>query len=111
MSLDGFSAFQEIGMNNTAAITQEGLRYRDTILAMGGGRDPALVFKVGCASPPENDVLLCVLPKRLFIVALCCAIGQDFRGRGPSSIPLLRDENLLRKGTTAADVRAESFDL
>ena len=46
MSLDGFSAFQEIGMNNEAGIEAEGLRYRNTILAMGGARAPGLVFKV-----------------------------------------------------------------
>ena len=46
MSLDGFSAFQEIGMEKTEAINAEGLRYRDTILSMGGARAPGLVFKV-----------------------------------------------------------------
>jgi hypothetical protein len=46
MSLDGFSAFQELGMQNEAAIEEEGLRYRNTILAMGGGRAPLLVFRV-----------------------------------------------------------------
>ena len=46
MSIDGFSAFQHIGMDNTTAIALEGLRYRDTILAMGGGRAPGLVFQV-----------------------------------------------------------------
>lgn len=47
MSIDGFSAFQEIGMSNTAAIGKEGLRYRDTILSMGGAKPPGLVFQVG----------------------------------------------------------------
>ena len=94
-------------MNNTAGIAQEGLRYRDTILAMGGGRDPLLVFKVGCGSLPESRCIMYPL-----VHPSCSAVlEQDFRGRGPSSIPLLRDENLLRKGTTAADVRAQSFDL
>lgn len=46
MSLDGFGAFEELGMNKTAAITEEGLRYRNTILADGGGRAPLLVFEV-----------------------------------------------------------------
>jgi len=46
MSIDGYGAFQEIGMDNDAAIAQEGLRYRDTILSMGGARAPALVFQV-----------------------------------------------------------------
>ena len=46
MSIDGFSAFQEIGLDNDAAIATEGLKYRDTILSLGGARAPALVFQV-----------------------------------------------------------------
>ena len=46
MSIDGFAAFEEIGMSNTGAIDKEGLRYRDTILSMGGARAPGLVFQV-----------------------------------------------------------------
>ena len=46
MSIDGFSAFQELGMSNTVAIDKEGIRYRDTILSLGGARAPGLVFKV-----------------------------------------------------------------
>jgi oligopeptidase A len=46
MSIDGFSAFEEIGMGNDAAIDKEGLRYRNSILSMGGARAPGLVFQV-----------------------------------------------------------------
>ena len=46
MSIDGFAAFQEIGLSATAAIDKEGLRYRDTVLSMGGARAPGLVFQV-----------------------------------------------------------------
>ncbi len=46
MSIDGFSAFQEVGMDNEEAIAKEGLKYRDTILSLGGARAPALVFQV-----------------------------------------------------------------
>ena len=46
MSIDGFSAFEDIGMSNTPAIDKEGLRYRDTILSLGGARAPGLVFQV-----------------------------------------------------------------
>jgi len=46
MSIDGFAAFQELGMSNTGAIDKEGIRYRDTILSLGGARAPGLVFKV-----------------------------------------------------------------
>lgn len=46
MSIDGFSAFEEVGMDNDAAIAKEGLKYRDAILSLGGARAPALVFQV-----------------------------------------------------------------
>ena len=52
MSLDGFAAFEEIGLNNTDAIASEGLKYRDTILADGGGRAPLLVFEVRAQHAP-----------------------------------------------------------
>ena len=56
MSIDGFAAFEEIGMSNTGTIDKEGLRYRDTILSMGGARAPGLVFQVSV--PPSPDVRL-----------------------------------------------------
>ena len=58
-------------MNNTAAIAQEGLRYRDTVLAMGGGRDPLLVFKVGCGSSQMYGRLHHV--STCAPIMLCCA--------------------------------------
>lgn len=46
MSIDGFAAFEEIGLGNDAAIDKEGLRYRNAILSMGGARAPEIVFQV-----------------------------------------------------------------
>ena len=57
MSIDGFAAFQELGMSDTAVIDKEGLRYRDTILSMGGARAPGLVFQVGI----DFNGLLCFI--------------------------------------------------
>ena len=47
MSADGFSAFEAVGWNNEPGLVSTGHRYRDTIFSDGGGRAPALVFKVG----------------------------------------------------------------
>jgi oligopeptidase A len=60
MSLDGFAAFEEIGLNSTGAITDEGLRYRNTILADGGGRAPLLVFEVRPACKYQNPSNFCI---------------------------------------------------
>ena len=48
LSADAFSAFEEAGLENESAIAETGRRFRDTVLSLGGGRAPALVFKVLC---------------------------------------------------------------
>ena len=46
LSADAFSAFEEVGLENEEQVVETGRRFRDTILALGGGRAPDLVFKV-----------------------------------------------------------------
>lgn len=48
LSADAFSAFEEAGLEDESAIAATGRRFRDTVLSLGGGRAPALVFKVTC---------------------------------------------------------------
>ncbi|EIE24885.1 peptidase M3 family protein [Coccomyxa subellipsoidea C-169] len=64
LSADAFSAFEEVGLDNKPAVAERGRAFRDTVLALGGGRPPADVFR-------------------------------DFRGRDPSTEPLLRHNDLL----------------
>ncbi len=45
ISADAFAAFEEVGLENESAIAEMGRKYRDTILAAGGGRDPMAVYK------------------------------------------------------------------
>ena len=47
LSADAFSAFEEAGLEDEQQVKQTGARFRDTVLALGGGRAPADVFKVG----------------------------------------------------------------
>jgi oligopeptidase A len=63
LSADAFAAFEEAGLDNEDAIATTGKRYRDTVLALGGGLHPMEVFKA-------------------------------FRGREPSTAPLLRHSGL-----------------
>jgi oligopeptidase A len=63
LSADAFSAFEEAGLDDERAIAKTGRRFRDTVLALGGSREPMDVF-------------------------------QEFRGRGPSTEPLLRHSGL-----------------
>merc|ERR1719486_1221668 len=63
LSADAFAAFEEAGLEDDAKIADTGIRFRDTVLALGGGKAPDLVFK-------------------------------EFRGRDPSTEPLLRHSGL-----------------
>ena len=58
LSADAFAAFEEIGLENEAAIAALGRRYRDTFLSCGGGRDPMKVFHDFRGRPPSTDALL-----------------------------------------------------
>ena len=55
LSADAFSAFEEVGLDNTEAVAAKGRSFRDTVLSLGGGRAPALVFKVPNLAPFAND--------------------------------------------------------
>lgn len=65
LSADAFAAFEEEGLENEEAVRSIGRRFRDTVLALGGGNHPMEVFKA-------------------------------FRGREPSTEPLLRHSGLLQ---------------
>ncbi|MBP5509602.1 MAG: M3 family metallopeptidase [Kiritimatiellae bacterium] len=58
LSADAFSAFEEAGLDNESAVQATGRRYRDTILAMGGGTDPAEVFRLFRGRDPSIDAIL-----------------------------------------------------
>jgi oligopeptidase A len=58
LSADAFAAFEEAGVEDETAIAALGRRYRDTILACGGGRDPMNVFEDFRGRGPRTDALL-----------------------------------------------------
>jgi oligopeptidase A len=58
LSADAFSAFEEAGLHNPAAVQAAGRRYRDTILALGGSRHPMAVFTSFRGREPKIDALL-----------------------------------------------------
>jgi len=58
LSADAFAAFEEVGLEDEAAISALGRRYRDTILACGGGRDPMKVFHDFRGRGPRTEALL-----------------------------------------------------
>lgn len=58
LSADAFAAFEEAGLDNDAAVVETGRRFRDTVLALGGGRHPLEVFKQFRGREPRVDALL-----------------------------------------------------
>ena len=58
LSADAFAAFEEAGLNDPDAIQETGRRFRETVLALGGGRAPMGVFKDFRGREPSPDALL-----------------------------------------------------
>jgi len=58
MSADAFGAFEEAGLDDEVAVQRTGKRYRDTILALGGGTHPLDVFQQFRGRAPTIHALL-----------------------------------------------------
>ena len=58
LSADAFAAFEEAGLDNDAAVAQTGRRFRDTVLALGGGKHPLDVFREFRGREPSVEPLL-----------------------------------------------------
>jgi len=58
LSADAFSAFEDAGLDDEEAVVATGRRFRDTVLALGGGRDPLSVFVDFRGREPSTEALL-----------------------------------------------------
>ncbi len=58
MCADIFGAFEEVGLDDAAAVCETGMRYRDTVLALGGSEDPMKVFEKFRGRQPSVEALL-----------------------------------------------------
>ena len=58
LSADAFAAFEEVGLENPAAVTETGRRFRDTILAQGGSRHPLEIYLDFRGRDPDPEALL-----------------------------------------------------
>ena len=58
MSADAFAAFEEANLDDNKAVKETGRRFRNTVLAMGGGKHPSEVFKAFRGRDPKPDALL-----------------------------------------------------
>jgi oligopeptidase A len=58
LSADAYAAFEEAGLDDAAALARTGRRFRDTVLALGGGRHPGDVFRDFRGRPASTEALL-----------------------------------------------------
>ncbi len=58
LSADAFSAFEEAGLEDACALAETGRRFRDTVLASGGGVAPMQVFRAFRGRAPSPEALL-----------------------------------------------------
>ncbi|OVA10778.1 Peptidase M3A/M3B [Macleaya cordata] len=58
LSADAFSAFEEAGLDNDKALKETGHKFRETILALGGGKPPLEVFVEFRGREPSPEPLL-----------------------------------------------------
>ncbi|MCI01123.1 oligopeptidase A-like, partial [Trifolium medium] len=57
LSADAFSAFEDAGLDNNKAVIETGRKFRETILALGGGKAPLEVFVQFRGREPTPDAL------------------------------------------------------
>lgn len=58
LSADAFSAFEDAGLDNGEAVIETGHKFRETILALGGGKAPLEVFVEFRGREPSPEALL-----------------------------------------------------
>ncbi|KAJ6906987.1 hypothetical protein NC651_017612 [Populus alba x Populus x berolinensis] len=58
LSADAFSAFEDAGLDNDKAVKETGHKFRETILALGGGKEPLSVFVEFRGREPSPEALL-----------------------------------------------------
>ncbi|KAL8160232.1 hypothetical protein V2J09_001769 [Rumex salicifolius] len=58
LSADAFSAFEDVGLDNDEAVRETGRKFRETVLALGGGKAPLEVFVEFRGREPSPEPLL-----------------------------------------------------
>nr|XP_011466617.1 PREDICTED: probable cytosolic oligopeptidase A [Fragaria vesca subsp. vesca] len=58
LSADAFSAFEDAGLDNSKAVKETGHKFRETVLALGGGKAPLDVFVEFRGREPSPEPLL-----------------------------------------------------
>ena len=58
LSADAYSAFEEAGLDQEEKIKEIGMKFKDTVLSLGGSRPPAEIFKAFRGRQAKTDALI-----------------------------------------------------
>lgn len=58
LSADAFAAFEEVGLSNKDKVRKIGIKYRDSILSLGGSRSPNQLFQQFRGRLPSTEALI-----------------------------------------------------
>jgi oligopeptidase A len=58
LSADAFAVFEDVDLDDPQTLEGNGRRFRDTVLALGGGEEPLIVFKSFRGREPDPTALL-----------------------------------------------------
>ncbi|XAR60076.1 Oligopeptidase A [Bertholletia excelsa] len=58
LAYDAFAAFEEVGLDNEQAVKEMGYKFRETVLALGGGKSPLEIFVEFRRREPSPDAFL-----------------------------------------------------
>ncbi len=58
MSSDAFGAFEESDLDDPVKMKEIGLKFKNTVLSLGGGKHPSEVYKLFRGRAPTIDALL-----------------------------------------------------
>lgn len=58
LAADAFTAFTDAGLDNPEKLAEVGSRFRETVLALGGGKEPGAVFRMFRGRDPDPKALL-----------------------------------------------------
>jgi oligopeptidase A len=58
LSADAFAAFEEVGLEDGEAVAKAGMRFRETVLSLGGSIHPMELYKMFRGREPKTDAVL-----------------------------------------------------
>ncbi|KAJ4714607.1 Oligopeptidase A [Melia azedarach] len=74
LSADAFAVFEEVGFDDNEGNKETGCRFRDTILALGGGKEPLDISICGIPQAPTFNRCTTQAPWSINIQCMSCLV-------------------------------------